>query len=265
MGAAAAMGILDELKKEAEAAEAEKARDDTVRQQELERSRAEIEPLMQSLYKYFSELKQHLTAVNKEVAAAYDIRGVGLVEGLQQGQYGVSTERIEQIDKFTFRCVCAATGVYQVNQRDAASVASYRDYLRDNGLKAKVRDTGKDSALFMVEPVVPVVIEFKADYERKAIRLRLRNLKDIGVTRHLLSLDKVNETMMDELAKAVLRTPNKFDETIGNALSNSYKTRIKEQVKEQMRQKLQEEESARRGGDGSITKRVGRTLFGRKD
>jgi hypothetical protein len=265
MGAAAAMGILDDLKKEAEALEAEKARDSTTRRAVLEEARAEIEPLMQTLYNYFSELKQHLTTVNKEISASYEIRGVGLVEDLKQGQYGVSTERIEQIEKFTFRCVCASTGVYQVNQRDAAAVTSYRDYLRDNGLKAKVRDTGKGSALFMVEPVVPVVVEFKADYERKAIRLRLRNLKDIGVTRHLLSLDKVNETMMDELAKAVLRTPNKFDEVIGNALSESYKTRIKEQVKEQMRQKMMEDESARRGGDGSITKRMGRTLFGRKD
>jgi len=261
------MGILDDLKKEAEAVEAERARETTARQRALGDAEARLEPIMQRLYKYFRDLKQQLAVVEKKVLADYEIKGIGRVEGLEQGQYGVSTERTERIQRFVFRCVCAKDDVFEVNQRDSASVAAYRDYLRDNGLKGKVRDTEKGGALFMVEPVVPVVVEFIADYEKVAIQIRMRNLRSIGITRYTLTPEKLDEKLQDELAKLVLRAPNRFDELTGNAMSEDDKTRIKRQLQEQLRQKQLEEERAAREEQTtpSITQRFGRTLFGRKD
>lgn len=259
------MGILDDLKKEAEALEAERARETTARQRALNDAQARFEPLMQRAYRYFNELKQHLDIVKKQVVVDYDFRDVGRVEGLEQSQYGVSTERPERIQRFTFRFVCAKSGAFEVNQRDAGAVAAYRDYLRDNGLKAKVRDTGRGAALFIVEPVVPVVIEFIADYERNAVRIRLRNVKSIGVTRYTVPPEKFDEKLLDELAKMVLRTPNRFDELTGNALSETGKVRIKKQLQEQLRRKEIEDQAARSEKTESITQRFGRSLFGRKE
>jgi len=260
------MGVLDDLKKEAAAVEAERARETTARQRALNDAQARLEPLMQRAYRYFGELKQHLGVVNKKVLVDYDIQDVGRVEGLEQGQYGVSTERPEQIQRFMFRFVCSKSGAFEVNQRDAGAVAAYREYLRDNGLKAKVRDTGKGAALFIVEPVVPVVVEFIADYERNAVRIRMRNMRSIGVTRYTVSLDKFDEKLLDELAKLVLRAPSRFDELTGNALTETGKVRIKKQLQEQLRRKaLEDEQAARSEKSESITQRVGRSLFGRKE
>ena len=146
------MGVLDELKQEVQAIEAEKARETTSRAEVLAAARERLVPCMRMAYKYFNELKQHLQVVNREIEASYEIRDTGLVDGLIQGQYGVATDNPEQIEKFSFRCVCAKSGVLQVNQSDLASVTSYRDYLRANGLQAKVRDSAKNKggALFMV-------------------------------------------------------------------------------------------------------------------
>lgn len=259
------MGVLDELRKEAEAAAAEKEQETTQRQQALAQARAQLEPRMRELYKYFNEFKHHLEALGKEVQATYEIKDIGLVEELQQGQYGVSTDNPECIENFTFRCVCAKPGALQVHQRDAATVAVYRDYLRDSGLQAKVRDAGGGSAVFMVQPAIPVSVRFTADYERMAIRLRIRNLSTVGVSRHTLTMAKVNDKLLDELAKAFLRRPNRFDELVGATISNTGKLRLKKQVQAAMRKQQLEDERTLREKERTITGYVTRTLFRRKD
>lgn len=260
------MGVLDELKKEAESVSAQKARETTARAETLAQARARLEPRMQALYKYFGELKQYLQVIDREITASYDFKDAGRIDGLVQGQYMVATEQPEQIQKFSFRCVCAKPGAVQVNQADAASVAAYRDYLRDNALQAKVRETGKGGALFMVQTAVAVVIEFSADLERMAIRLRVRNLNVIGVIHYVLSVEQVTDNLMDELAKAVLRQPNRFAEMVGDELSQTGKVRLQKKMKAILRQKQIEDELAAReaASEQTLTGRLSRTLLGRK-
>lgn len=260
------MGVLDELKKEAEAAAADKAREEAARASALAQAREQIEPRMREAFRYFEELKQHLEAVNREIAASYEIRGVGRVNGLAQGQYRVSAADPESLDRFSFRCVCAKSGMFQVMQQDAASVAAYRDYLKDNGLKATARDSGR-GALFKVESVVPVAVEFSAHYERGAIVLQTRNLTAIGVSRHTLRVEQLEPKLLDEVAKAILRSPSRFDEVVDPSITQSGKVRLKKKIRAAMRQKEIEAEMAEREAQRqeTLTRRFSRTLFGRKD
>ena len=260
------MGVLDELKQQARAIDAEKAREKALHAEALARVRERIEPCMRSAYKYFNELEHHLQLVNRDIEASYEIRGAGRVDGLKQGQYRVSTGNSEQLDKFAFRCICAKSGVLQVNQSDAASVAAYRDYLRAHGLQAKIRgSTNSKGAVFMVQPAVPVVVEFNAEFERGAVLVCVRNLTNIGVSRHALTAEQIDEKFLDEVAKAVLRRPNRFDEITGNAVSNTYRQRLKTKIQSTARQNELADELVRRDAarDRTITKRLSRTLLGR--
>jgi len=261
------MGVLDELKKEAEVIAARKAREEAALAAAKANAREQIEPCMRKAFQYFTELKQHLEVVGREIVATYDIHGVGRVKGLVQGQYTVSASDPEVMDKFAFRCVCAKSGVFQVMQEDVASVAAYRDYLRDCGMKARVRETGRGKALFKVESLVPVAVAFVADYERPAIRLRLRNLTAMGVIDNTLSAKEVDAKLLDEVAKAILRVDNRLDEMVGSTLTTTGKVRLKTKIRAAMRQKQAEAELAERKAmkEETHTKRFSRTLFGRKD
>ena len=222
---------------------------------------------MQSTYKYFNELKQHLEALNREIEASYEIPAAGHVDGLMQSGYRVSATDTSKLDKFSFRCVCARSGVLQVHQNDPASVAAYRDFLRSNGLQAKVRDVARGGALFMVQPSVPVVVEFSADFERGTILLRTRNLNGIGVGRHTLTMDQINEKFLDEIAKCILRQANSFEEMVGISISETGKFRLKKKIQEAVRQKQLNDEKEQRAAnkDSTITRRFTRSLLGRKD
>lgn len=261
------VGVLDDLKKEAQAAAAEQARETTARAKALAEAREQIAPRMRKAFKYFEELKQHLELVNREIRATYGVRGIGRVDGLLQGKYSVTASDPQSLEKFSFRCVCAKSGVFQVNQADPASAAAYKAYLRDNRLQAKVRDAGKGAATFMVQPVVPVVVEFSSDYERVGIGLRVRNLNEIGVERHSLDVEQLDEKLLDEVAKAILRTDNRFDELVGNVISQSGQIRLKRKIRAAMRQKELEAEleEQRIKKEQGISQILSRRLFGRKD
>ena len=64
----------------------------------------------------------------------------------------------------------------------------------------------------------------------------------------------------------MLRAPNRLDELVGNALSETGKIRLRKQIKSQMRQQQIEEElaQAERERKQSMTRRFGRTLLGRR-
>ncbi len=260
------MGILDELRKEAESEAARKVREAENRERALLEARRRLEPSMQAIYKYFSELKQHLELLNKEVLASYEIKGAGLVQGMKQGNYGLSTGRPDRIDNLTFRCACVGRKLLQVNQRDAASVAAYREYLKQHRLQAKERDAGGGSAVFLVQPVVHVSVMFTADVEKAAIELRIRNLVALGVARHTLTTEQASEKLLDELAKALLRKDNEFDEMVGCSLTSTGKIRLRKSIQAVARQRQIEEERALKEAarEQSLTKRFGRTLLGRK-
>jgi hypothetical protein len=260
------VGVLDELQKEADAIAAEKEREARAREEALEGAREQIGPRMQAAYKYFEQLKQHLLAVNREILAHYRIHGAGQVDGLLQGKYSVSTQTPDTLEKFSFRCVCAKSGAFQVNTEDPASAASYRDYLRDNGLKAKARDTGRGKTTFLVQNAVPVVVEFSADYERFAIAIRVRNLTTLGVTTHRLTPDQLDDKLLDEVAKAILRTDHRFEEMVGDVLSRTGQIRLKKKFREAVRQKeIEDEQYAPRPTHAKVfSKTLSRTLFGRK-
>ena len=74
------MGLLDELKQEAEilkSQDEDDAPDDT--QAEIERAQRLLEAKMKALYKYFTEFCEHLNVVTPDVSGDY------LLEGLGQG------------------------------------------------------------------------------------------------------------------------------------------------------------------------------------
>ena len=97
-----------------------------------------------------------------------------------------------------------------------------------------LRFTGKtladDSGEFFLESFVPVTFEFQSEPERGAILLRLRNLNELGMSRIFYDPDQLTPELLDEMGKAVLRQPNRFDELSGNKMSDEMRKRLRQQL-----------------------------------
>lgn len=265
------MGLLDELKKEAEAVQQERNREVDASQAKHELIENELRPRMRELYSYFKELRDQLEVLDPDIHIDCEVEGMGTLRGLRQGKYRIATDDPQALDSFTFHYACEKPGRVEIRKPDRGAVERQREFLWSQNLRFQVRDSQKDgSGLFLLDAFVPVSIEFSIDAERGGIALRLRNVHGLGVMRHLFSADRLDKDFTEELAKVVLGKPNRFNELTGNVLPDEFRT--------QLRQQVEREKAGQRCGTGRATApapaappaerkgiagRFGRTFLGR--
>ena len=259
------MGILDELKEQAEAEKARLASDSEAELKRISDTEGALLPKMRAMYEYFTEFQNYVGVVKPEVDVNLNLLKVGVVTGLGQEDYQLSTGDREKITSFRFRFICTKKGVAQVAIDDAGQAGLFKDYIREHQLRAKVRPNDKGGSIFIVDLTIPANISFHIDVEHAKLILRMRNFGTMGVTQHSLTTDQVNDTFLDELAKAILRKPSRLDQLLGNALTDTGIMKIKKQVKAAIRQNDIEEQLSKKPQKESITKKFSRTFLGRKD
>ena len=260
------MGLLDELKQEAEilkSKEDESAEETT--QAELDRARRKLDPKMKALYKYFSEFCDHLNVVTPDVSGDYLLEGLGTLTNLRQCDYKLATEDPNSIQKFTFHWSCVGRGSKEFKISNPIVAEKHRETLWNYNLKFNKRDLQNGAgAVLLVEAFVPITCEFETDPARGVIRLKLKNLGALGIINHSYPPDKVNEELMDEFAKLVLRRPNRFDELSGEKMSDTLRQRIREGVEKEREQRNTELHIAESDKQSSVTQRLKGSLFRRK-
>ena len=224
------MGVLDELKKEAEATQARRSSEENVRNAMQREIFERLQPELKKFHTYFSEFQRHLAVVDATTLASYTLRDVGELKDLRQSEYKISLDKTKEFDRFQFTFLCHRTGTLEATLRDPAAVADFKELIKKNGLKAKFRDAGRGATFFTVDARVPVLIDFRIDTEREAIILTTRNLPQMGVTRYTLTEDRISGQLLDELAKMVLRRDNDFDHLMGNRMTDTGIFRIRKHL-----------------------------------
>jgi hypothetical protein len=144
----------------------------------------------------------------------------------------------------------------------------HRETLWNLNLRFNKRDMQAGAgSVFVVDAYVPVSIEFEANYDKNAIQLKLKNLGTLGIVKYFFDPSKISGELMDELAKCVLRRPNRFDELTGNTLSDTTRQRIREQLAAEQNERdteLHTGETPAPKSKGPLTQRLKGGIFNRK-
>ncbi len=264
------MGLLDELKQEAHELKAREdegqdatqananADADADADADAEQARRMLAPKMKALYNYFKEFNEHLNVVSPDVSSDYLLEGLGTLTNLRQSDYKLATDDPKSIRKFTFHWSCSRSGRQEFKVTNPILADKHREILWNLNLRFNKRDLQSGAgAMFVVETYVPVSFEFEADPVKNVISLKLKNLGALGVVNHFYPPDKINAELMDELAKCVLRRPNRFDELNGEKMSDTLRQRLRESVEKEREQRNTELQS-------SVTQRLKGSLFRRK-
>jgi len=262
------MGLLDDLKQEAAELQAKDVDTPEVAQTDVDEDRARrmLGAKMQALYKYFNEFNEHLNVVSPDVSGDYLLEGLGTLTNLRQGDYKLATDDPKSIQKFTFHWACARQGRHEFKVENPIIAEKHRENLWNQNLRFNKRDLQNGAgAVFVIDAFVPVSFEFEADAVKNVINLKLKNLDSLGTITHSYSSEKVNAELMDELAKCVLRRPNRFDELNGEKMSDDLRQRLRESVEKEREQRNTELHIS--GSDepkSSMTQRLTGSLFRRK-
>lgn len=225
------MGVLDELKQQAEKAQAR------LEEQEasLEGRRSTIErklmKRMDDLHAYFKEFQQQLALVNPEISNDFYITDLCTLNGLKQGAYQVTSDNSDHVHKFTFHYALVGRGMREVKLPNKLVAEQKKEILWRYGFKFKLKEYSPSRCSLLIEAYVPVSFEFEADVERAAIRLKVKNKPMPGVSTYTYDADQINAEFMDEAAKYILDKTNSFDELSGNTVPEDTLVRIRQQLK----------------------------------
>ncbi len=230
------MGLLDDLKKEAEKKEAEQRQEGT----ELEAREAyyeqHIKSAMRRAHDYFMELVDTLNTVAPDVTAPYPVDPVkGAPLGLKHGRYIFRSDEQDDPRKLIVACDCALEERREFYVQTKAAVKRYADLLESHRFPHYTKNELSSShdvvnAHFILEGPLRLQIRFIASAEDKCIYVDLLNLETQPEKRYKLPPEKLTEALLDRLARMLMHEETQLIET-----------RVSDETRAQLRRKLEEE------------------------
>lgn len=230
------MGILDDLKKQAEIIRARGTEAASPAGFEL-RNSAAVRAAMGSLCEHLTDLADQLNTVDPEVKVSHAVRGHGALANLRQQNYRLVKLDEDSIDRIAFQFECIGQHSLQFWIDSRTGCEDLKAWFNEHGLRYRWRNDGDWRFIFVVDPWVAVSFEFGCCPEEEVIKLKLKNLNTLGVTSHSFQPGQINEELIDELAKLAVRKPNRFAELSGNLVSVNVRKQFQEKIEARKRER----------------------------
>lgn len=190
-----------------------------------------IGPLLGQIHQYLSEFKQYASVLKDSVTVDFKIHDATVCNGLVQTGYRLNSGD-DPLNTVVFSANLSSNEPIKVGLEYRGKVKPLLDRLRKSGLiinKHSVSnpDTDNQVLLMDIEPTIPMVMEFKSNNDLKTIDIVVKNYDELGVRKHTIRADQLNESSLDELGKFILRKPNDF---LTEDVSWGYRKRLKQKL-----------------------------------
>ncbi len=262
------MGILDDLKREAEQARQIKEDEEAARAERERIYRDEIRPRIKKIHQYLIEMVEQLQLVNRQVKASYPIPCIGMTDDLIQENYRVFIDRAENPKKLIIQFDCCARDErsYEIS---AASSDEFRQFLIEQQVRFSewpVRDGQGQiaSVIFKGRLRVRVALVITADIENSRICVTMINFEGLSVRDFAFEYARVDDVWLDQLGHYVLR---KSDHWGSLYISDEDRKLIQQLAREEQARRLRELEeigasdSTRKTGVSGIVQMLRDKLF----
>ncbi len=211
------MGLLDELKKEA----------DTLKTQEADRTQnakataAVVDQGMRKTFHYMNDLFKQLNVVKPPCPRVYDLPTVAKIDGLSQSDYRIDyrtsrRENAELFDNLIVGFKRSKPESFSV-RREAEQIERFRDLLWQNNIRFTSEPFRNERRVvvyetFKINCEILCGADIVADYEEGVIRFKLRNVEDFGPTVYTLEPERITDNALEELAKLFIGKESQFKE-----------------------------------------------------
>ena len=244
------MGLLDELKQEAEIKRAEAARVAEAEQARLRDFQERIHPRVVRLFTFLSELAEHLNFIAKPVRVSYPIKTYAVLRDLVQQDYKIRSDSMEAMREIDFSFDCVGEERVEFEVENKLYIERLEEYLSSARLnftchKSKDNRHNVTSARFRVDAHVPVRFEFKVDVDAGVIRLVMRNYHGLHVDHFSIDPEHIDQDYLDELGKFILRQESQL-----------FRLEMSEEERQQLRRRLEAEKKGRASGPARAEKKA---------
>lgn len=243
------MGLLDDLRAQAEGRRAAEESDAARITDREEFYRVDMLPRMVKAYQFCKELVEHLNYIKLETIVDYPLHPNGSLQPLRQENYVVvidSSKELKQID-LTFQCVLEEPISFELYNKE--EILSHSDRLDRYYIKYERKDRKTAATLelaaakFTVLGPLPLKVGITANIANSDIRIALRNFTEPGTSTFTLKAEQFDESFLDRLGKVVLRQESSLFP--GTRASTSISSELSEDAKAQLREKILQEQKQR--------------------
>lgn len=236
------MGILDDLREEANKKQLELQEDSLLQERRLHNYKTLILPKMQQIFSYFKELIDYLKIIETPIEVPHYSIHYPELGSLYQQDYRLSTDKhgglakLEKLTEINLRFICQGVGSntfeYTVEYQDEADVE--REFLLQHNIPFKYNhNMGNNKAgeiTFHISRKIPVGFNFSVDFENSCILLDIHNHENFESRSLTIEIEQIDEEYLDKLARYILRKDHDF---LRMTIDDKAKEKIREQIRVQ--------------------------------
>ena len=230
------MGLLDDLKKEAEQKQEQGRQRDAEAAAQQAFYDEHLRPAMQQAYRFLEELASTLNAVNREVPVPYRLDPAEKRRlDMKHGHYVFKGDDYERPQKLILFCDCALEERTEFYVSGRTAVSRYAALLDGHKIPHHAKNELDQAhevanAHFTLEGPMRVQIRLLASAEDRCIYVDLLNLEAQPTKRYKLAPEKVDEALLDRLARLLIREESILVEV-----------KISDDTRAELRRKLEQE------------------------
>ena len=197
-----------------------------------------LAPSLAKIHDYLSEFKQHLSTLDPSTDVDLSLRQIGVIKDLQQTHYKLMSGT-DPLKSVILTAELIGENPVKLGFQYEGNAGILIDNLMHEGLSIISHNvtrayTPEQTILMEVEPKIPVRMEFKINPEEEIIDLTVNNFEELGERRHTLTANEVDDNMLDQLGKYILRRENNF---LTSGVSWGYRKRLREKLDADLEEK----------------------------
>lgn len=230
------MGLLDDLKKEAEAKEEQGRQRDAEAAARDAFYEEQLRPVMQHAHRYLEELAATLNTIEREIPVPYRLDPPEKQKlAMKHGRYVFKGDEYDRPEKLILFCDCVLEERTEFYVTGRTAVSRYAALLEGHKIPHHTKNELDQAhevanATFALEGPLRVQIRLLASAEDRCIYIDLLNLEAQPTKRYKLAPEKVDEALLDRLARMLIREESVLVEV-----------KISDDTRAELRRKLEEE------------------------
>ena len=210
------MGLLDDLKKQADLLKTQQILQKDVQSDKLKL----VEDKMKQTFLYVNELLKQLTVLKPKSPLMYSIPGVTNLQGLALADSFIDYRRKrikdkEYFDTVNFFIKWSSPNIVVVDSDNPPVIQRTRESLWVSKVKFTEEERKNSRGIligckFTIPATVITDITIKADHDQGNLLVQAKNLFGIGVDQLVVPVSEVGENMLEDFAKALIGQQSNF-------------------------------------------------------
>ena len=213
------MGLLDDLKKQAELVTGELAKTQQVSAKSLQAEALKaVDTKAKQTFQYLHDLLKQLAVLKPVNPLNFSIPGVTELKDLSYLDSFIDNRKksvndIEVIDSISFYIKWGSTAKINIEKDMPAPAQKIRDGLTQNGVKFAEDEMRSPRGTiagwkFTVDQAINTDVKILADHDNLCLKIGGRNLIRLGSDDFVVPIQDINEAWLEEFAKSLLGQPS---------------------------------------------------------